>query len=157
MKNSKSLSVSENIIKAVNTILYDGNTGIDCSGLVNDVVTGSGRNRELVKMGIGLTLKKMAVEVSKDNKKHKKEGCFKKEVFEKLTFVGYSVILDVVSYSYEENGKQFEGRMPASEWESLEIWQESMPEPAKMQPVDFSQKSTLRTVPEPYNPEDVED
>lgn len=155
MKNSKSLNVSENIIKAVNTILYDGSTGIDCSGLVNDVVTGSGRNRELVKMGVGLTLKKMTVEVSKGAKKHRKD-CFRKEVFEKLTFVGYSVILDVVSYSYEENGKRFEGRMPAAEWESLETWQEPEVEEQMPQP-KFEQKSVLRTVPKSYNPEDVED
>ena len=134
---TKLLNVSESIIKAVNTILYDGNVGIDCSELVNDITTGSGRNRELVKMGVGLTLKKMAVEVSKDAKKHKKEGCLKKEAFEKLTFVGYSVILDVVSSSYEEDNKQHEGRMPATEWEALEPWTE--PQEAQAQVPSFEE------------------
>lgn len=134
---TKSLNVSENIIKAVNAILYDGSTGIDCSELVDDIALGSGRNRSLIKMGVGFTLKKMTVEVSKDAKKHKKEGCFKKEVFEKLTFIGYSVILDVVSYSYEENGKQFEGRMPTTEWEALEPWTE--PQEAQAQVPSFEE------------------
>lgn len=138
----KRLSVSEATISAVNAILYSGQGGKDFSAIIDDLTAGSGRNRELIKMGIGLIERKIQVTVPSIAKKFVEEG--KAPI--KLTFKQYSVLFDVVVYNYEEDGKTIEGRMEAAEWESLEVWQE----PAEMRPVDFSKKSTLRTVPKPY-------
>jgi hypothetical protein len=138
----KRLSVSEATIAAVNAILYNGEGGKDFSAIINDLTAGSGRNRELIKMGIGLIERKIQVNVPSAPKTRQEEG--KPSI--KLTFKEYSVLFDVVVYTYEENGKTIEGRMEAAEWESLEVWQEL----AEMRPVDFSKKSTLRTAPKPY-------
>ena len=136
----KRLSVSEATISAVNAILYSDEGGKDFSAIINDLTAGSGRNRELIKMGIGLIERKIQVTVP-NTAKTRQEG----KIPTKLTFKKYSVLFDVVVYTYEENGKTIEGRMEAAEWESLEVWQE----PAEMQPVDFSKKS----VPKPYYPD----
>lgn len=138
----KRLSVSEATISAVNAILYNGQGGKDFSAIINDLTAGSGRNRELIKMGIGLIERKIQVNVPNTPKTRQEEG--KAPV--KLTFKEYSVLFDVVVYTYEEDGKTVEARMEAAEWESLEVWQEL----AEMQSVDFSKKSVLRTVPKPY-------
>lgn len=150
MKQVKRLNVSEATIAAVNAILYNGN-GKDFSAIIDDLTAGSGRNRELIKMGIGLIERKIQVNVPDMPKMRQEED----KPFTKLTFKEYSVLFDVVVYTYEEDGKTIEGRMEAAEWESLETWQE--PKPAKMKPVDFSQRSVLRTVPKPYDPSDIED
>lgn len=138
----KRLSVSEATIIAVNAILYNGQGGKDFSAIINDLTAGSGRNRELIKMGIGLIERKIQVNVSNTPKTRQEEG--KAPV--KLTFKEYSVLFDIVVYNYEENGNQFEGRMPAPEWEALENWHE----PELEEAVDFPKKSVLRTVPKPY-------
>ena len=145
----KRLSVSEATIAAVNAILYNGEGGKDFSAIINDLTAGSGRNRELIKMGIGLIERKIQVNVPSTSKTRQEEG----KAPTKLTFKEYSVLFDVVVYTYEEDGKTIEGRMEAAEWESLKVWQEL----AEMRSVDFAKKSVLRTVPKPYNPENVED
>lgn len=140
-KEIKRLSVSEATIAAVNAILYNGQGGKDFSAIINDLTAGSGRNRELIKMGIGLIERKIQVNVAHTPKMRQEEG----KASVKLTFKEYSVLFDVVVYTYEEDGKTIEGRMEAAEWESLEVWQE----PAEMQSVNFPKKS----VPKPYYPD----
>jgi len=125
-KEIKRLSVSEATIAAVNAILYNGEGGKDFSAIIDDLTAGSGRNRELIKMGIGLIERKIEVNVPSVSKMLKEEG--KAPI--KLTFKKYSVLFDVVVYTYEEDGKTIEGRMDAAEWESLDAWtpcDESMP------------------------------
>lgn len=117
----KRLSVSEATIAAVNAILYNGEGGKNFSAIIDDLTAGSGRNRELIKMGIGLIERKIQVNVPSTSKTHQEEG--KAPI--KLTFKKYSVLFDVVVYTYEEEGKTIEGRMEAAEWESLESWTEA--------------------------------
>lgn len=119
------LSVSEATISAVNAILYNGE-GKNFSAIIDDLVAGSGRNRELIKMGIGLIERKIQVNIPNTPKTLQEEG--KPSI--KLTFKKYSVLFDVVVYTYEEDGKTIEGRMDAAEWETLDAWtlcDESMP------------------------------
>ena len=81
----KRLSVSEATIAAVNAILYNGEGGKDFSAIINDLTAGSGRNRELIKMGIGLIERKIQVNVPSTPKTRQEEG--KAPI--KLTFKEY--------------------------------------------------------------------
>ena len=139
-KEIKRLSVSEATITAVNAILYNGEGGKDFSAIINDLTAGSGRNRELIKMGIGLIERKIQVTVPSIAKKFVEEG--KAPV--KFTFKQYSVLFDVVVYNYEEDGKTIEGRMEATEWESLEPWTQEVQAPAfKAVPKRYHEDTTF--------------
>lgn len=136
----KRLNVSEATISAVNAILYSGQGGKDFSAIIDDLIAGSGRNRELIKMGIGLIERKIQVTVPSIAKKLVEEG----KAPTKLTFKQYSVLFDVVVYTYEEDGKTVEGRMEAAEWESLEPWTQEVQAPAfKAVPKRYHEDATF--------------
>lgn len=97
MKQMGTVKVSAATLNALKQMLFSSENGIDINPMVEDLSAGLNQNKDLIAINCGLTLKGVMPEIDKTTRYD--SGSTYSRYYMKYEFIGYSMILDKVTYN----------------------------------------------------------